>query len=532
MKTTQSSTQSQQQNTENESLKSLQDKNSRLEKENEELAAKVKWYEEMFRLSQSKRFGTSSEKTHPEQLSFFNEAEKTSHPKAEEPTIEEITYKRRKSRGLNKESMNGLPVEVVEYTLTEKEQICPECNHELHAMSKEVRRELKIIPAQVKVIEHVKHVYACRNCEEENIKTPIITAPMPAPVLPGSFVSASLMAFIMHQKYSLAIPLYRQEKDFKNFGVDISRQTLANWMIHGSNKWLKTLYNRLHELLQQETFLHADETTLQVLQEEGRKATSKSYMWLYATGQFSPKIVLYDYQPTRASKHPKAFLKDFQGYLQTDGYPGYNDVEDVTLVGCFAHARRGFTDALKAIPDKASTSSTVATEGLAFCNQLFDIERDLAELSPEERYEKRLEQSKPVLEAFLSWLNTKEQQVLPKSGLGKAIKYCLNQWTKLSAFLKDGQAEISNNRAERAIKPFVIGRKNFLFCKTPKGATASAIIYSIIETAKANDLSPFHYLTYLFEKIPNINLENTGEIDALLPWSDKLPDICKVPFTK
>nr|WP_278320191.1 IS66 family transposase [Garciella nitratireducens] len=273
-------------------------------------------------------------------------------------------------------------------------------NKHLHQMSKEIRKELKVIPAQVVVVEHVKNIYACRNCEKENITTPIITAKMPNPV-----------------------------------------------------------YNRMHGYLLKEPILHADETTMQVLNEEGKKPTSKSYMWLYTTGMYSNPIFLYEYQPSRAKKHPKKFLKGFNGFLQTDGYRGYNAVEDVTLVGCFAHARRGFTDTLKALPKDATTSKTNAEKELEFCDKLFKLEREYKKekLTPEEIYKKRLEKTKPVLQDFLLWLKTKEKQVLPKSNLGKSINYCLNQWDKLTAFMLDGKIEISNNRAERAIKPFVIG---------------------------------------------------------------------------
>ena len=497
----------------------------------EELTAKLNWYEEQFRLNQERRFGKSSEKTDPDQLSIFNEAEKESRDEKEEPTIEEITYKRRRKKGLNKKSFEDLPVERIEYTLSEEERICPACNNHLHEMSKEIRKELKVIPAQVVVVEHVTNIYTCRNCEKENITTPIIAAEMPNPVLKGSFVSPSLMAYTMHRKYSEAIPLYRQEQQFKNFGIDLSRQNLANWVIHGANTWLKHLYDRMHDFLLKETLLHADESVFQVLDEVGKKPTSKSYMWLYATGMYSNPIFLYEYQPSRAKKHPKKFLKDFSGFLQTDGYQAYNAVEDVTLVGCFAHAKRGFTDTLKALPKDATTSKTNAEEGLKFCDKLFKLEKEYRKekLSPEEIYKKRLEKTKPVLQDFLSWLKTKEKQVLPKTSLGKAINYCLNQWDKLTAFMLDGRLEISNNRAERAIKPFVIGRKNFLFSKSPKGATASAITYSIIETAKANNLNTFYYLTYLFEKLPNIDLNNIEELDQLLPWSDSIPESCKVP---
>jgi transposase len=518
-------------NIEKNSELSLEDLCQLQAQEIEELSAKLNWYEEQFKLNQQKRFGASSEKTDPDQLSIFNEAEKEFRPEKEEPTVEEITYKRKRRKGLNKKSFEDLPVERIEYTLPEEEKNCPSCNNHLHEMSKEIRRELKVIPAQVKIVEHVKNIYACRDCEKEDITTPIITAKMPNPVLAGSFVSPSLMAHIMHRKYSEAIPLYRQEKGFQNFGIELSRQNLANWIIHGANTWLKPLYDRMHDALLEESVLHADETTMQVLDEVGKKPTSKSYMWLYATGMYSNPIFLYEYQPSRANKHPKNFLKGFKGFLQTDGYAGYNAVEDVTLVGCFAHARREFTDTLKALPKDALTSTTNAEKGLEFCNKLFKLEKEYTkeELTPEERYKKRLEKTGPLLQDFLAWLKSKEKQVLPKTRLGKSIKYCLNQWNKLTAFMLDGRLEISNNRAERAIKPFVIGRKNFLFSKSPRGATASAIVYSVVETAKANNLNTFYYLTYLFEKLPNIDLDNMDELEQLLPWSDSIPESCRVP---
>ncbi len=507
----------------------LQNKYALLEQEFEQTAAKLNWYKEQFRLSKEKQFGSSSEKSNSDQLSIFNEAEKEFRPKKQEPTIEEITYKRKRNKGLNKKSFDDLPVEIIEYKLQEEDKICPSCDSTLHEMSKEIRKELKIIPAQVKIVEHVRYVYACRQCEKENISTPIITAKMPNPLLKGSFVSPSLLAYIMDRKYSEAVPLYRQEKQFNNFGIDLSRQNFANWIIHAANSWLVHIYDRMHYHLLEEGVIFADETTMQVLDEVGKKPSSKSYMWLYGSKKPKRQILLYEYQPSRSSKHPKKFLKGFSGYLQTDGYPGYNDVKDVIQVGCFAHARRGFTDALKSLPKEADISTTNAKEGIDFCNKLFSIERSLRKLSEEERYKKRLEQSKPVLEAFLSWLNIKQKQVLPKSSLGKAVKYCLNQWPKLEAYLLDGRLEISNNTAERAIKPFVIGRKNFLFSKSPKGATSSAITYSIIETAKASGLNPFYYLNYLFEKLPNIDLESMDELDKLLPWSDSIPEDCKIP---
>jgi transposase len=506
----------------------LQNKCALLEKQVAELTAKLTWYEEQFRLSQQRRFKSSSEKTNPQQLELFNEAEKEAKPSLAEPTVEEITYRRRKKKGHREELLKDLPVETIEYRLSPEEQICSCCGESLHEMSTEVRQELKIIPAQVSVVKHVRYVYACRRCEREDIQTPIITAPMPTPVLSGSLVSPSAMAHIMTQKYVEDMPLYRQEQQLARLGVALSRQTLANWMVQGAERWLRPLYERMREHLLKQDILHADETTLQVLKEPGRPAESTSYFWLYRTGRVGPAIILYDYQTTRASKHPQRFLSGFKGYLHVDGYAGYNRLSDITLVGCWAHARRKFDEALKALPADKRNAEVPAKEGLNFCNQLFAIERELHDATPEERYEIRLKRSRPVMDAFLAWLNYQSPRVLPKSAFGQAISYCRNQWDKLEAFLKDGRLELDNNRGERSIKPFVIGRKNWLFSNTPKGAKASATIYSIIETAKENGLNPFSYLQYLFEELPNLDIKEQDTIDKLLPWSSALPLKCRV----
>jgi len=279
----------------------------------------------------------------------------------------------------------------------------------------------------------------------EEITTPIVTAPMPSPVLPGSLVSPSVMAYIMNQKYGEGLPLYRQEQQFANLGIELSRQTLANWVFYGANNWLSLIYDRLHEHLLKRDILHADETTLQVLREPGRAAETQSYLWLYRTGRDGPPIILYEYQTTRASKHPRRFLSGFKGYLHVDGYAGYNDLPDVTLVGCWAHARRKFDEALKALPDSKRSAAVAAREGLEFCNRLFAIERELKDAAPDERYKTRLARSRPVLDAFLAWLKSQKSQVLPKSSFGQAIRYCLSQWDKLTAFLQDGRLELDNN---------------------------------------------------------------------------------------
>ncbi|WP_121639575.1 IS66 family transposase [Virgibacillus sp. Bac330] len=515
--------------TNKKTMEYYQELNEKLELEKEELEAKLKWYEEQFRLLQQQKFGSSSEKTNSDQLSLFNEVEDTSDSNHEEPTVEAITYKRKKQKGQRKEQLDNLPTETVEYRLPAEEQVCSCCAGELHEMSTQVRKELKVIPAQVKVVEHVQYVYSCRHCEQHEIQTPIQTAKMPAPVFPGSLASPSAMAYTMSQKYVEGMPLYRQEKQFERFGVFIPRQTLANWVIYGATTWLTLIYKEMHTALLELDTIHADETVVQVLSEPGRKATSNSYMWLYRSGHTDVPIILYEYQQTRASKHPRRFLQGYQGYLTVDGYPGYNGIKNVVLIGCWAHARRKFTEALQSLPESSTTTAVKAKEGLDFCNQLFDIERDLKSVSPKERYEQRLERSQPVLDAFSAWLKQQTPRVLPKSKLGKAVTYCRKQWDRLEGFLKDGRLEIDNNCAERSIKPFVIGRKAWLFSNTAKGATSSAIVYSIVETAKENGLNPFHYLSYLFERLPNIDTTDREQLAQLLPWSTTLPQECRVP---
>lgn len=509
-------------------IEELQNRCAMLEQQNAELTAKLNWFMEQFRLKQHQQFGASSERTEPEQQQLFNEAEAEAQPSLTEPSIEEITYRRHKSQGRREEQLKDLPVKTIEYRLPPEEQVCSCCGGSMHEMSTQVRQELTIIPAQAHVTKHVRYVYACRRCDREDVQTPIVTAPMPAPVLPGSLVSPSTMAHIMTQKYVESMPLYRQEQQLCRLGIELSRQTLANWMIQGAERWLRPLYERMREHLLMQDILSADETNLQVLREPGRPAESTSYLWLYRTGREGPPIVLYDYQTTRASKHLSRFLSGFKGYLHVDGYAGYNGLPDITLVGCWAHARRKFDEALKALLAEQRNAAVAAKEGLEFCNQLFAIEREIHNATPEQRYKIRKERSRPVMEAFLAWLKDQRPRVLPKSAFGQAISYCLNQWDKLEAFLQDGRLELDNNRSERSIKPFVIGRKNWLFANTPKGAKASATIYSIVESAKENGLNPFNYLQYLFEKMPNVDIQDQNPIDDLLPWSSALPTGCRV----
>jgi transposase len=507
----------------------LMEQNEALSAQNEQLTAKVHWLEEQFRLAQHRRFGVSSEQIHPDQQQLiFNEAELCAFPKAPEPELETITYRRRKSKGHREAQLANLPVETIHHELPEEERVCPCCGGAMHEMSTQSRKELKIIPAQLKVVEHVSHVYACRNCERTADETPIVNAPLPAPIIPKSIASPSVVAYIMNQKFVEGLPLYRQEQQFARLNFELSRQTMANWMIYTAENWLSPLYDRMHCHLLKLDVLHADETELQVLREPGRAAQTKSYMWLYRSGRYDPPIVLYEYQPTRSGEHPRRFTAGFSGYLQVDGYVGYERLPGVTLAGCWAHARRKYDEALKALPKDADIANTMAQQGLNFCTHLFAIEKELHDVSPEERLAARLELSQPVVDAFKKWLHDQSSRALPKSTLGQAINYCLNQWDKLTVFLKDGRLELDNNRAERSIKPFVMGRKAWLFANTQAGARSSAIIYSIVETAKENGLKPFNYLIHLFEELPNITTIDQAALDALLPWSNTLPESCRL----
>ncbi len=498
-----------------------------LEQKNESLSARLQWYEEQFRLSRQQRFGSSSEKSMPDQISIFNEPEAETVVFCPEPAIEEVIVKpKKKKKGHKASVLKDFPKEIIEYRLSAEED-CTQCGEELHEMSKQVRAELTVIPAKVSVTEHVSYIYSCRSCEKQDITVPVIKAKAPAPVITKSLASPSLVSYIMTRKYMEALPLYRQEQQFKHNGIRITRQTMANWMIKASHDWLKLLYEKMHEKLQTKDILHADETEVEVLCEPNRPASKSSYMWMYRTSGDSVPIILFNYREGRSGSYPKEFLKNFSGYLHVDGYAGYNKLENVTLAGCWAHARRKYDEALKSIPKNTESALTACQEGLAYCNRLFEIERSLCDLDFTKRKEERQRLSRPVVEAYFAWLHVQKELALPQSYLGKAITYSLNQKEKLVAFLEDGRIEVSNNRAERSIKPFVIGRKNWLFSNTPKGATASAMIYSIIETAKENKLKPFEYLIYIFEQLPNSDISDDTVIANCLPWSKELPDYCR-----
>jgi len=494
---------------------------------NIELKAQNDWFHEQLKDSIRHRFGQSSEKIPTEQLNFFNEAEAASDEKIKEPQMKDITYRRRKKqKGKRENDLSSLPEVPVINRLDESECNCPNCSGKLEEFGKEERHLLEYIPASFKHIREITMKYICRDCEK-NDETTIIRANAPKPLISGSIATPSLVAGIINGKYVNAMPLYRQEKEFKRNGIFINRQNMANWVIICAERYLKSIYERMRTSLLSREILAADETTTQVLKEPGRKATTKSFMWLYRTVGEQKPVVIFDYQQTRQQEHPRNFLGDFKGYLHCDGYQCYHGLsEDIVIVGCHAHSRRRFESAWKMIPENARKDSQ-AHIGLGFCNKLFKIEREIKDLSLDEIQKTRQERSKPVLEEFYAWLQETKPLVPEKSKIGDAISYTLNQWKYLVNYLLDPRLELSNNGTERCVKSYIIPRKNFLFHDTMKGASSSATVFSIVETAKANNLRPYEYIKFLLENISKVDFENNpDEIDNLLPWSPSIPEYC------
>ena len=505
-----------------------EEKNARLASQDERISRlenQVELLTEALRLSRHKQFGASSEKSEDtlmEQLSFlFNEAEVFSA--AEKKEADRVTvvaaHKRHKKHEYALDNIpEGMATKQVEHRLEGKDLVCPQCGDTMSEIGKEVVRTLELIPAQTIIREDIYYTYACPTCNKEDVETPVVKAPREKNIIPGSFATPEAIAHIMAQKFVMGSPLYRQEQELNRKGIHLSRQTMSNWILKAAEDYLAPVYDQLRKELLTRDVLHADETTLQVLHEPGKKPQSDSYMWLYRTGGDTDRpIVLYEYQPSRGAKHPKEFLNGYKGYLHTDGYAGYHDLgEKITVVGCWAHARRKFDEAVKSLP-KGKSKGSSASQGLTYCNLLFGIEQEIADKTVEERYEERLKQAKPVLDAMFAWANSRT--AAPKSALGKAFHYLKEQWPYLTNYLKDGRLEISNNRAERSIKPFVIDRKNFLFANTPKGAADSAVMFSLIQTAIENSLDPYKYLTWMLKIARDADLSLEDTIQTLLPWN-------------
>ncbi|RWB65469.1 IS66 family transposase [Mesorhizobium sp.] len=498
-----------------------------LQAQNRQLAERVVKLEEELALARLHRFAPKSEK-HIDRL--FNEAEQAADeddadgedddvadlPDTGLPVVESKTGKKRGRKALPE----NLPRERVEYDLPDDQKVCPCCRHQMHRMGEAVTEQLHI-EVKAKVLQNVRFKYACRHCDRTGINTPVATAPMPAQPLPGSIATASTLAFALVHKYVDGTPLYRLAQAFERAGVPVSRGALGHWVIGSSEKHLSRIYDALKLRLRSQPLIHGDETTVQVLKEKDREATSTSYMWAYRSGEDSDEpIVLLDYQPGRGQIHPQAFLGDYRGIVMSDGYSAWRTLEGATHLGCMAHSRRRFVDALKA----RKKGGGPPEQALRFFEQLYRVERQARNEIPDDGETRdhcirrfRQQHSVPILHALKAWLDDIAPKVLPDSKLGDAVSYTLNQWAYLTRYTEDGSMPIDNNLLERDIRIFATGRKSWLFSDTVDGARASAVIYSLMLTCRASRVEPLAWLRHVLTELPQRN-EN-ADIDDLLPFN-------------
>ena len=484
------------------------------------------------------RFGRSSEKQETEgqvsfmevdgKIVFFNESEAVAAEESTEEPEDVSRTRPKKKQGKREEDLNGIPVVVVEHSMTDEELEDRFGKDGFKQLPDEVYRRYSFTPAKIEVEEHHVKVYAGKETEE------VVKAPHPRTLLRGSLVSPSLEAAIMNAKYVNAVPLYRQEQEFERYGLHIPRQNMANWTIQCADRYLAILYDYLHEKMYGYHVLQADETPV-LVNKDGRPAGSKSYMWVYRTGRMYTEcqIVLYEYQKTRNASHPREFLKDFRGVCVTDGYQVYHTIEgereDLKIAGCWSHARRRFDEAVKALP-KAKQKDSRAYLALTMIQAIYREEKLLKDLPAGERMTRRQLSVRPLVEAYFVWVRETLPKVPQKSKTWEGFNYSLNQEKYLKVFLDDGEVPMDNNAAEQSIRGFCIGKKNWVMIDTIAGAKSSAIIYSIAETAKANNLKPYDYFEYLLTEIPkHLDVSDRSFLDDLLPWSPSLPENCRKP---
>ena len=512
----------------------LQDQNDKLSGEVQELNKKMEVLIEQTTLANKNRFGRSSEKTMDTSqicfmevdgtIVFFNEAEAISDLDAEEPdTLENKPARKPKTVGKKEADIKDLPVNIINHYLTDEELVAEFGENGWKQLPDAISKHYRFIPAKVEIDEHHVGVYASKTDDR------IIKADHPKALLHGSLVSPTIAAAIMNGKYVNAVPLYRLEQEFSRYGLAITRQNVANWMIRLGESYLAVLYDYLHKKLYDYHVIQADETPV-LVNHDGRSAGSKSYMWVYRSGHLytDKQIVLYDYHKTRNSSHPREFLSNYSGICVTDGYQVYHTIEkeceDLQIAGCWVHARRKFDEALTVIP-KAHRNKSDAFLVIKQIQAIYREEGKLNELFSEERLTQRQLVIKPLVDALFAYLKKMEPTVPASGQLRKAYTYILNQEKYLRVFLEDGEVPIDNNASERAIRGFCIGKKNWQMIDTINGAHSSAIIYSIAETAKANSLKPYDYFVYLLEEIPkHMDQEDRTFLEDLLPWSEKLPE--------
>ena len=517
----------------------LQDQMEGLTKQTQALNDKMQLVMEQLVLSKKSRFGRSSEKmAGPGQIRFmevdgeivfFNEAEAVCDLDAPEPdSLEPQQPKKKKQAGKREADLAVLPVRRIDHYLSEKELAAEFGEKGWKQLPDAISRCYRFVPAKVEVEEHHVGVYSSKTDDR------MVKAPHPKKLLPGSLVSPSLAAAVLNGKYVNAVPLYRLEKEFERYGLAITRQHMANWVIRRGESCFGPLYDYLHTLLYRYPVIQADETPV-LVNKDGQPAGSKSWMWVYRSGCLYQKeqVILYEYQKTRNASHPRKFLKDYNGICVTDGYQVCHTLEkekeDLKIAGCWVHCRRKFAEALEVIPKELRKQSVLELL-MSQIRAIYREEGKLSALSADERAEKRQLVVKPLVDAFFAYVKQNSGRVSKSGKAGEAFTYALNQEPYLRVFLENGDVPMDNNASERAIRGFCIGKKNWEMIDTVHGASASAIIYSISETAKANGLKPYEYFEYLLTEIPKHQDESSTDFLAdLLPWSEKLPEYIRKP---
>lgn len=527
-----------------EIYKELVEENQKLKKQVSELKVKVENQKLQINWFNRYVFGSKKENTPKEehivegtQCSLFGEIDDKELQQEVEEQVEKITVYRKKNSkkvqaGIKKSSLKDVEVIVEEYKLEEDKLKCPECDGNLKAIGKEVvRQEIEFVPAKFRLKNYVRNTYKCEKCgtENSNKETPtFVKTKVPNPLLTHSFVSPSLATEVIYEKYCMGVPLYRQEKLWDDKGLVLPRSMMANWCIKISEYYLTDLYNlMLEELKAKNELMHSDETTMQCNKEAGRKASSNSYMWVLSSGELEKeKGVIFNYNPSRSAETAQQFLKGYKGILVTDGYSSYNNIADVTHAECWAHCRRKFYESIPLDANKKMDTKSDGYKGVKYCDKLFKIEEEIANLSVGEKVKLRQEKSKPVLEEFFNWVNsTMSEKVIVNNKLKTALVYASNQRTELSEFINDGRIPLTNSLAERAIRPFAVHRKNWLFADSIEGAKANAVWYTLIESAKLNKLNVNKYIKHLLEQLPQLDTPvSITSLEKLLPWSKELPE--------
>lgn len=523
--------------TKNDVIFQMQERLDKLEQDYENLI-------EQIRLADQQRFGRHTEKLEEiaGQLSFFNEAEANYNEAAQEPTIEETIRsqlkppRRKKKKGQREEDLKDLPQEEIIHDVPQEELIGAFGEGAFKSMPDEIFWQLRFEPAQWIAEKHVVKVYVGTDGLHQD---EFLRGDHPATLFRGSIATNSLEAAIINAKYVNSNPLDRIARDFQTNGLNLSKQTISNWTVWTAERYLLPVYELMKKEQLSAHVNQCDETPLEVIH-DGRPAGSKSFMWVHITGELSPgpKIVVYEYQKTRHSDHPKEYYKDFNGVLMTDGLEQYHklarDLERVTNANCLAHARRHYANAIKAIGkgNEEAIKSSVAYKALVRIGAIYDLEGALKDLSPEERLKERQASIRPLVEEYFAWVREvlADQTVVPKGETAKGLNYSINQEEYLKVFLTDGEVPIDDSACERALRNFTIGRKNWMIVNTIRGAQASAIIYSVTETARANNLNVYYYISHLLAELPQLidakgNIEQSM-LEPLMPWSSSLPAEC------